>query len=248
MTKNYLIPLISLVIAFSSVKAEIIDGPANFRLRPNGPILFSLKDGQEVECGFLKNGWYQVSIDIGVTEQQFKDRYDVKKGDKLIDFHGKLISVALSNIPSESTRLSSGDMEIFGYVSKSNIKPNSIPENTLESLIRVNNSHLQYDAFKGLLSKEKYEKENLIKKTLPGLAVYYIYESTVIDPSPISRIALYFENGELIAIEHSRPLNIGHFGDYKVFEENRLLIIRPPKGLSDKQFVEKVSEAYAGSD
>jgi hypothetical protein len=70
----------------------------------------------------------------------------------------------------------------------------------------------------------------------------------VIDPSPISRIALYFEDNELMAIEHSRPIKLGNFNDYPVFEENKLMIIKSPKGLSEKQFVRKVTESYAGSD
>jgi hypothetical protein len=137
-------------------------------------------------------------------------------------------------------------MEIFGYVSKSNIKHSSIPENTLDSVFSANKLRLQYISFRGFIIQEKFRKGNL--KTLPGITQYYISESTVIDPSPIYRIALYFEKNELIAIEHSRSIHIGNFKEYTVFEKNKLLIIKPPAGLSDRAFVGKVQEAYAGAD
>jgi len=251
---QYKFLLIILLLASYLAKAEVIDGPANFRAKPNGQILISLTDGQNVESGLLKNGWFEISVAIKITKRQFDNGYNVKKGDKLIDFYtNKLIGVALADISASICRTSSygdkaNEMEILGYVSKSNIKPNSIPENAIDSAIKKKIFQLQYDSLKSFLLNEEYKKESLIKKTLPQLTEYCIYESTVVDPSPGYRVGMIFENNELIAIEHSRPLKIVNSKEFVILGRNKIFIVKPPASLSVNEFVKKMNKANEGAD
>lgn len=245
--------LFSLLILglFSSVRAEVINGQAAFRFQPKGTVFVTLKDGMEVECGPLENGWFKISITVKITKEQYNG--DFKKGGKLFDTNKKFIGVALTDVPDDSSMpMSYGDgsyeMQIFGYVAKANIKESSIPESTLEYVFKSKAGNLRYDSLNSFLIKQRYMRMNLIHKTLPQLAEYCIYESTVVDESPGYRIGLIFEGNDLIAIEHSRPLKFIKSKEYSVLGRNKLFVIRPPKGFSAKAFAEKISEANQGAD
>ena len=247
MIKNLLLHFVFILLFGSIAKSEVIDGPANFRVSPRGTILFTLKDGQHVECGEFKNGWYKVSITIKISKQQFDKRYSVKKGDKLFDLKGNYIAVALSDVPDDNTGLSTYAMEIFGFVPGSNIKPGSIPEINFERAFQQNIKCLQLDSLNHFLKKEHYIQTDILKKVLPQCTEYTVYESTVVDPSPGFRIGLIFENNQLIAVEHSRHLKIGNYREFEIIQ-NKLFLIRPPVGLTDAMFVKKINKAHEGAD
>lgn len=247
MIRKYLF-LLTIITSSMTVKAEIINGRVNFRLKPNGPILFILKDGEKVECGELKNGWYKISVSIKTTQKQLDEGYDVKKGDKLIGLKGKLLGVALSDVPPEASMPTSAYMEIFGYVRVSDIKVNSIPENNLDSILKVKAAHLQYVDLKDFLKREEYFKADLLHKTLPKMDEYCIYESTVVDESPGYRIGLIFQDNYLVAIEHSRALKTKPAKEYPVLDRNKIFIVKPPKGMSEAAFVKKVNDSNIGAD
>lgn len=250
---NYLLILV-FTLVFISAKGELINGPANFRIKPKGLVFMSLNDGQAVECGRIENGWYKVSIEIKITKLQYDQGYEVKKGDKLVDLYTeKIIGVALVDIPGPSAVPSTwgknkAGIEIFGYVYKTNIRENSIPEIVLDSVIHKKLSHLQYDTLKQFIMKAHYRKEDLIKKTLPQLTAYSIYESSVVDPSPGYRLGLIFEGNDLIAVEHSRPFKIAGFNNYSIPGWNAIIIIKPPKNLKIPLLIKKISESRAGAD
>jgi hypothetical protein len=227
-----------LFLFISAAKSEIIDGPANFRVEPKGQILISLKDGQSVECGVLKNGWFEVSFSARITNQQFSSGYSPKKGTPLYDLDHKLIGVTLADIPGKfawpsATGGTEGHyqtcwIEIRGYVSKNNIKPGSIPENALDSIFKPGKFSFQYDSIKGFMKVKGYKPQGIIKKTLPNCEEYCIYESTVVDQGDGYRIGLIFENNELIAIEHTRPLKITFNKEYLTPDRTKLIIFRSP--------------------
>jgi hypothetical protein len=256
MTVKYLL-IIVLISIVNCGKAEVIDGPANIRLSPGKQILVSLNTGTEVECGLLTNGWFKISFTIKISKQQYDKGYDVKKGDSLFDQKNKIMGVALADIPTGMAipgyygGLKSPavyEMEIFGYVYKSNIKQNSIPENIIDSTFKPGTFSFQLDSLKGFMKKEGYKAQGIIKRTLPHCEEYCIYESTVIDPSPGYRIGFIFENNDLLAIEHSRPVKIENFKEYEVMPENKVFIIKSPKGLTVSAFIKKINESRRGAD
>jgi len=257
MTKNRLILLISLFVAFSSARAEIIDGPANFRDKPNGQVLFSLMDGIKVECMPLESNWFKVSFTIHLTKSQYDSQYEIKKGEKLYDRKGNLVAIALADIPSALTNSSTYggapgvakvyEMEIRGYVSQTNIKETSIPENALNTIINQNRSNLTYSKLLDFMALNGYEKAGIIKKVYSKLNDYVIEESSVDGGSATDRIDLIFEGDELILIVHSRPLKIKDVKDYELDFGMRLTVFRPPYKESVESFIKKYKEAYNGA-
>jgi hypothetical protein len=251
-----------LIVLFAPfAKAETIDGPANFRATPKGMKLISLNDGVAVNCFKLENGWFKVTFTIKITKQQYDKEereytkgYAARAGEKLFDLHGKFIGIAIANIPDTLTNTQSyGDdrsgksyqTEFFGYVAKANIKENSIPENTLDSLFKAN-THLDYNTLKSFMWKEGYKNQHLIDKFLPKFSEYCIYESE--DDSAGYRIGFVFENNELIAIEHSRALKFVNSKEYEILGRDKIFIIKPPASLSINEFIKKMNKAFEGAD
>jgi len=250
---------------FISAKAEIIDGPANLRIQPRGGTLVSLNGGTEVTCFPLKNGWFKISFDIKITKQQYDKwmqqypkGHTIKAGEKLYDLHNKFIGVATVDISDSLTIAetyggvrspASYDMEIIGYVARTNIKTNSIAENVLDSVFIKKVRHLEFDTLKSFINDQKYKNQNIINKVLPKFNEYCIYESE--DNSAGYRIGLIFENTDLIAIEHSRPINIvnvGRFKEYQLAHGNKILVIKSPKSLLPSALMNKINEIFQGAD
>ncbi|MDR3696035.1 hypothetical protein [Mucilaginibacter sp.] len=255
--KTALLSIFCLGFLINLTKAEVIDGPANIRLSPNKQILVSLNDGVEVECGLLTNGWFKISFTIKITKQQYDKGYEVKKGDILINQKNKVVGVALGDIPTGlSIPGTYGglkgpavyEMEIFGYVYKSNIKQNSIPENVIDSTFKRGTFSFKYDSLKGFMKDNSFKAQGIIKRPLPHCEEYCVYESTVMDPSPGYRLGLIFEDSELIAIEYSRAINIGVYRTYATSDETKLIIFRSPKNTDIKTFLNKIKMSRNGAD
>jgi hypothetical protein len=252
-------PLIFILIAFLSysAKSEVINCQANFRDKPNGKIFFSLKDGQNVECMPLQNGWFEISVTISLTEAQYEKNYEIKKGDKVYCYKSKTVLIALEDIPSSATQAytfggARGNpkvyqMEIRGYILKSNIKEVSIPENALDIIINKNRADLSSSKLRGFILTHAYEQTDVIKKVYPKFEAYVIEESSVTGGSVTDRIQLLFEDHELILIVHSRPLIITNVKDYDLDNGMKLLVIRPPHNESIKTFIKKYRQAYNGA-
>ena len=79
----------SIILAFLILKAligfsQIVDGPANFRDKPNGKVLFQLHNGVQISIKDSLNGWYKC-VFTGYVEipQKITDITLVPKGTKL---------------------------------------------------------------------------------------------------------------------------------------------------------------------
>jgi len=190
--------------------------------------------------------------------KQWPKGHTVKAGQKLYDPQNNFIGVATVDIPDSITNAqsyggikspASYEMEIYGYVARTNIKINSIPENTLDSIFVKKEQHLEFDTLKSFMSEQGYKNQNIINKTLPKFNEYCIYESE--DNSAGYRIGLIFENSDLIAIEHSRPINLvnsGGFREYKLAHGNKILFTKSPKNLSPLALIKKINEIFRGAD
>jgi len=248
------------LILFLSIdlSAEKINGPANIRIEPQKEIFISIYDSVEVRCTELKDNWYQIVFTIKVSEDIYKNKKQIKKGEKLIDFNGKEIGIAVNDISlTTSSAWSSGGapgnpkrfgMEIYGYTHKDNIYNWSIPENLLNKIILANNSKLTLETFNKFITDFKFEKYGLLKDSVPNLTEYMIHENDIDDPSPIDRIRFIFEGKKLIAIVHSRGLKTDGFKTVKIQRDMNLTIFTLPKNMDEKSFIEINNKAYWGVD
>lgn len=248
--------LILIIFLSIDLSAERINGPANIRIEPQKEVFVSLFDSVEVRCTELKDNWFQIVFTIKVSEDIYENQKQIKKGEKLFDFNGKEIGIAITDIPlSTSSSWSSGGapgnpkrfgIEIYGYTHKDNIYSWSIPENPLNKIISENKNNLTLETFNKFINDFKFEKYGLLKNLAPNLIEYMIHENDIDDLSPIDRIRLIFEGQKLIAIVHSRNLNTTDFKTLNIQRDMKLTIFALPKDMDEKTFIEINNKAYWG--
>jgi len=213
--RRIVLTIILLQIVLSTF-AERIDGPANVRTAPKGTPILALNDNVEVGCSQLINGWYKIAVSLKITKEQYESSTHISKGDSLFNWQNEFIGTALATIPDslQSTWYSGGapgnprryGMDIYASTYMSNIKPESIPESRLSTIIKSLNQQVVKSDLTNFMAEFNFRTSGLLGKLDSRYEEHMIYESTIDDPSPMDRIRLVFDNSELIAIVHTRPL------------------------------------------
>lgn len=119
-------------------------------------------------------------------------------------------------------------------------------EPVLVDLIKSNKNNLTFNIFKNHMAEFQYT-DGLKIPGYDNLSTYMTYENTIDDPSPLDRIRLLFENDRLVAIVHSRELNLPDFKTYEIERGRKLTVVKPFNDL-ENDFVEKNKQAYSGID
>ena len=96
--KKYLL-VFGIIFYSLQLLAENIDGPANVRTGPKGFTVISLFDKVEVDCTEPIGDWFQIGIYVKITENQYKSKIPIQKGDTLINWKNEKVGIALANIP-----------------------------------------------------------------------------------------------------------------------------------------------------
>lgn len=179
---------------------DCIDGPANVRSTPNGEILFELYDGIAVEIGHAEGDWHPVGVYVDVPD-------GLVPGDTLpanidLTIEGELIGRTQAACPIYFG-WSNAYLMVGGYTHKQNIAAASTQEHRLQAILKNREKPIS----KAEVGKE-VEALGFEWASSNGYEVAYFYESVLHDPSPMYRLGLVFENDTLIAVLHSRPLEI----------------------------------------
>ncbi|WP_286757227.1 MULTISPECIES: hypothetical protein [Roseivirga] len=242
---------------FIATFAERIDGPANVRTAPKGTPIVSLNDNVEVGCSELVNGWYTIAISLKITKEQYESRTPISEGDSLFNWQDEFIGTALITIPDslQSTWYSGGapgnprryGMDIYASTYKSNIKPESIPENQLASILsRTNNKPTKADLSQYMIDF-KFRDSGILDRLVESYEEQMIYESTVDDPSPMDRIRFIFSNTELVAIVHTRPIS-ELLNSQTLTRGRNIILLKQMNSAEQQEFLEINRKAYAGID
>ena len=111
---------------------ERIDGPANIRNKPNGEILFELRDNALVEVATKSdNGWYKILIyaDIDYNEYEMDS---IQKGRPIILDNDTIGEILKSHDVSTGQGGDFAYAMLFGYTHENNIKPETVIENVFK--------------------------------------------------------------------------------------------------------------------
>lgn len=252
--KNILVLLMSL--AALAVHAERIDGPANIRDTPKGETTFSLNDFVEVDISPLQGGWYELVIGIQLTKEQYEMNPTIlNKGTRLYNNSNEEIGVVLADIRVSGKMTAGGapgipkwyGAELHGYTFKSNIRPESIIEPVVSQLISSNKANLTRQAFQKHLKEFNYQ-DGLAIRDMPQYDTYMVHESTLDDPSPLDRIRLIFHGEKLVAIVHSRELQLTDYETIPIQRERKLTLLAHFDDKEKRNFIEKNNASYAGVD
>ncbi len=184
---------------------ERINGPANIRSKVNGEVLFSLDDNALVTCTQEKNGWYQVGLNMDISNDEY-GKGKLKKGAP-IKVKGKVVGQILKDMEvSTSTNNKGSWAELIGYTHKDNIRPNTVIENALEFYMSTAKDNKRTVAFMQPFIND-FELTKDAEQFGPFL-IYYNYENWIDDPSAGYRLLLIFKDGRLAGVLHTRPLTL----------------------------------------
>lgn len=189
-------------ISVEPIIQERIDGPANIRDTINGEIVFKLYDNVLIECTQLENGWYIIAIDPTNPAEDYRDNF-IKKGTKIL---------VNNQVVGETVQDAEVTLGLNGYTHKDNIKSETIIELVLTEHIKSISPDRTILDFTPIIDKFQLDKDDQFE----GYTVYYNYENWIDDPSPMMRIGLVFKDNKLVAILHSRPLDIKNTTDNKL--------------------------------
>lgn len=157
--KKYLLIVLFIFIVSFNVTAQLIDGPANIREKPNGKVLYSINDNVPVDYRFFQNDWYIVSFTVNVPEADFSIENGISKEAILYDIAGNEIGKAMDNIPVSKENITyHQENHIYtcvleGYTFKNNLKDSisivsiadriKAPNKKCSSLIDIAKSYIE---------------------------------------------------------------------------------------------------------
>lgn len=253
---KHIICLAILFLFANHTCAEIIDGPANIREKPNGKLIAVLNDGVEVEMvpPYISAGsWFSISFVAYVEKESFFDsrRKTKLKGQRfLYDKQGKVIGKTIQtfkigwDLPEINGRIGVVIEDYFVY--KDNIRANTIPEYELSILIDAKKTAVMVSDIKSFITKYDFRKSRLMKDK--DLESYYIYESSIYDPSPMSRINLIFYKNRLILVIHRNLPVSATFKSKKLFREMKTTYLEKVDDRLSKKINEEIIEPLKYAD
>jgi hypothetical protein len=220
---------------------ERINGPANIRDTVNGKILFSLNDGVIIETSPAINKWVKIGVYVKLTGKQM-EAFKLEKDIPLINEDGKIIGKTIS--PVEISMIEEEVGYIEAYTHQDNLNMAFNPEVQLMKILALGN--YQKKAIEPIMKKfgfTEYQEDNQLKFTQ-----YFIYESTVVDFSPLDRITLLFDKQNLVGYFHTRNMVVKGFKTHDLVRGHKLSIIETLPIKDIKSLIQKRNAYYNSVD
>jgi hypothetical protein len=220
---------------------EKISGPANIRDTVNGKILFSLNDGVIIETSPAINKWVKIGVYVKLTSKQVED-FKLEKNILLINEDGKTIGKTINSVEISMIEKELGYLE--AYTHQDNINMAFNPEVQLMKILAMRN--YQKKALEPFMKKfgfTEYKEDNKLK-----FSQYFIYESTVVDFSPLDRITLLFDNQNVVGYFHTRNMVVKGFKTYELIRGHKLSILETMANQDIKSLIQKRNAYYNSVD
>lgn len=205
-----LIVMLLFAIFVSSVFAELIDGPANFRYKPNGKLLFSLNDKIEIESTEpIEGDWCYCHLYVYVKKNSITpDDQSVDKNVELYNSNGEIIGKTFDLIGISDYQEIDNTFRgciIEGYTHKNNIRWETAIERDFEKVI--NNCSSEVIGYSYL---NEFVKNRFFNNYGGNNQGYETLECSD------SRIILIFYESNLAAILYKRKMTFQKFKSYKI--------------------------------
>lgn len=196
---------------------ERINGPANIRDTVNGKILFSLPDGVNIETSPAINKWVKIGVYLKLTPKQI-EKFQIEKGENLRNEKGDPIGVTLHQVNISMVEDEIGYVE--AYTHQDNINRAFNPEQELMKILtQGSNQKKAFDSYMKKFGFEEYQEDHILK-----YKQYFIYESTVVDFSPLDRITLLFNQNTLSGIFHTRNIIAKGYKTHSLVRGHKLTV------------------------
>jgi hypothetical protein len=220
---------------------EKINGPANIRDTVNGKILFSLNDGVIIETSPAINKWVKIGVFVKLTGKQIED-FKLEKNISLINEDGKTIGKTISQVEISMIEEEMGYIEAYTHQDNINLAFN--PEVQLMKILALGN--YQKKALEPFMKKfgfTEYQEDSKLKFTQ-----YFIYESTVVDFSPLDRITLLFDKQNVVGYFHTRNMVVKGFKTYELVRGHKLSVLETMPNQDIKSLIQKRNTYYNSVD
>lgn len=220
---------------------ERINGPANIRDTINGNILFTLDDGVLIETSPIVNKWVKIGVYIKLTPEQMQ-AFKLEKNVSLFDEKGKIIGKTIRPIDISMMEENIGYVEAFTHQDNLNMAYN--PELELMKLLKTGNYQKKgMEPYMEKFGFTAYKEDNTLK-----YKQYFIYESTVVDFSPMDRITLLFNQQQLIGFFHTRSINVKGFKTHALVRGHKLSVLETISNQDVKSLKQKRNAYYNSVD
>jgi hypothetical protein len=220
---------------------ERINGPANIRDTVNGIVLFSLNDGVLIETSPAINKWVKIGVYVKLTGEQM-EAFKLEKNILLISENGKTIGKTISPVEITMIEEEVGYIEAYTHLEHLNMAFN--PEVQLMKILALGN--YQKKALEPYMKKfgfTEYLEDNQLKFTQ-----YFIYESTVVDLSPLERITLLFDKQNVVGYFHTRNMVVKGFKTHELVRGHKLSVLETMANQDVKSLKQKRNAYYNSVD
>lgn len=220
---------------------ERINGPANIRDTVNGNVLFSLNDGVLIETSPAINKWVKIGLYVKLTGKQM-EAFKLEKNIPLLNEAGKTIGKTISQVDISMFEEEIGYIEAYTHQDNLNMAFN--PEVQLMKILALGN--YQKKALEPFMNKfgfTEYQEDNQLKYTQ-----YFIYESTVVDFSPLDRITLLFDKQNMIGFFHTRNMVVKGFKTHELVRGHKLSVFETMANQEIKTLKQKRIAFYNSVD
>lgn len=196
-SKSYL--FIFLVLLSFGTKAEKTYGICTIQAEPDGSDIITLEGDVFIYTAPHSNAYYKVLLECFVYKKDCYDNLRLNNKTKLYDKQFKRIGSTLTDFNPMKFVEENDSMllvQISGYLHKSSINPETIPEINLSELLMKAPVNAKLDYFKNHLETFGYKPfdEALSYRS------YIIYEPDFVRQTMNPRILMIFHEDELIAI------------------------------------------------
>ncbi len=254
-SKTFII-LIAFVCFFhgSFALAEVIDGPANLRDKPNGKVIAVLNNNVEVEMYppyVLDKVWYSI-VFIGYVEKRFyiAESGAVRANSNLLNEQGQIIGKTLEDIKADwDIGENNGRVGVvINHICthKGNIKASSIPETELAALLDSRETTIQKSELQQLLDKYAFQNWSVVKDK--EIEDYFIHENTLYDLSPMPRLQLIFYKNTLISVIHRGLLHNNKYPSRELFREMKRMDVAKIDADVSKRIQKRIIEPLKTAD
>lgn len=220
---------------------ERINGPANIRDTVNGKLLFSLNDGVIIETSPAINKWVKIGVYVKLTVKQMED-FKLEKNISLINENGKTIGKTINPVEISMIEGEIGYLE--AYTHQDNINMAFNPEAQLIKILALGNYQKEtLEPFMKKFGFTEYQEDNKLK-----FKQYFIYESMVVDFSPLDRITLLFDKKYVVGFFHTRNMVVKGFKTYALVRGHKLSVLETMPNQDIKSLIQKRNAYYNSVD
>lgn len=208
--------LLLLFIGFiTTLKAELIQGPAEIRSKPRGEIILKINDGVFVEAAEPDDSWYHIGIHLVFEEADVKDGMLQTGAIVYSCYDGQAIGEVLAPVNVETAKdVKDKDGKLSdivkAYAFKSNIVENSMIEFELERLVNEQQGEVTEDDLGSHLVGNHYKSDELFE----GFRNYKVDDKW--QGANEDRVRLLFQEGKLMAVFYNRSLDVKTFSARKI--------------------------------